>query len=202
MRGLVCRGPDGPADEATYVLLDAWVPAAGPLDRDAALATLARRYLTGHAPATVADLRAWSGLPAADARRAVGLVEDELVEVTTPDGAAWVPRETAEPTAGRVVRVLGGFDPYLLGYRDRKLAVPAASAGRVRAGGMIAPTVVVDGRVVATWRSRRAAAGLTATVQPFARLDEEVRAGVEAEVADVGRFLGVPPTVVFDAPLP
>ena len=66
--GLVCYGPDRNG-EATFVLLDEWVPPARQRDRDDALAELARR-LQAYGPAQPADLAAWSGLSLADARRA------------------------------------------------------------------------------------------------------------------------------------
>ena len=47
-RGLICRGPDRPGEEPTYVLLDEWAPDAPALDRDQARAELARRYLGGY----------------------------------------------------------------------------------------------------------------------------------------------------------
>ena len=38
------------------------------MDRDSALAELARRFLAGHAPADERDLAKWAGLPLRDAR--------------------------------------------------------------------------------------------------------------------------------------
>ena len=70
MQGPMCRGPEVGADEPTYALLDEWVPSAPAVERDEALARLARRYLAGHGPATAADLATWSGLPMPDARAA------------------------------------------------------------------------------------------------------------------------------------
>jgi hypothetical protein len=71
------------------------------LDRDAALAELARRYLTGHAPATPTDLASWSGLPLRDVR--AGL------QAIASDDAARDPAPDAIPA-----RLLPAFDPYLL----------------------------------------------------------------------------------------
>ena len=50
-----------------------WAPPPEPLDRDEALARLARRYLVGHGPADARDLAYWAGIalgePAAPSRR-------------------------------------------------------------------------------------------------------------------------------------
>jgi hypothetical protein len=128
--------------------------AAAPVDRARALAELARRYLAAHAPATDRDLAAWSGLPLRDARAG-------LREVREPAGP--VP-EPIEP------RLLGPFDPYLLGWKDRGFAVPEELRLTVHpGGGMVRATATIDGVVVGDWD-----------------VDDERLA---AERADVERFL-------------
>jgi hypothetical protein len=196
LRGLVCRGPDLRGDQASYVLLEDWVGAdrmRPPRDPDDALAELARRYLGGHGPAAPEDLAAWSGLPAGRARRAFELVAGELrpVELASP---LWAPAgaPAVRRPAAPVVRLLGRFDEYLLGWRGRDLILDPGYARRIQAGGgWIRPAVVVDGRVAGTWRARRAGGRLEVTVEPFGRLPSGSRPELEAEVADLGRFLGV-----------
>jgi hypothetical protein len=165
LRGEVCYGPYRGREE-TFVLLADWVRPGRAWSREAALGELARRYARAHWPADGADFAHWSGLSAAEARAGWARV-----------GAV------AEPEAGgRSVRLLPAFDPYMLGWRDRSFAVPAALAKRVHpGGGMILPTVVVDGVVVGTWRLR----GGEAVVEAVEAVD-----GLEGEVADVRRFLG------------
>jgi Winged helix DNA-binding domain len=215
MRGLVCRGPDLDGDEPSYVLLEAWAGAGrgGPGDRrgglpvdrsiepDQALAELARRYLGGHGPAAPEDLAAWSGLPIGPARRAFELVASELDEVELDevelDGRRlWAPAGAVAArsrAAGPEVRLLGRFDDYLLGWRSRDLVLDPGFARRIQTGGgWIHPALVVDGRVAGTWRARRRGDRLDLTVEPFAgRLPRGARPGLEAEAADVGRFLGL-----------
>ena len=90
-----------------------------------------------------------------------------------------------------------GFDIYLLGYRSRALAVPEERARTVwTGGGFIKPTLTVNGRATATWATARTRQRLKVTVEPFDELSGEVRAGLEAEVADLGRFLGATAAVV------
>jgi hypothetical protein len=218
-RGVICRGPDREDEEPTYVHLPTWVPGARVLDRDQALAELARRYLAGHAPAGPADLAAWSGLPLGTARAAIAAVADagelEPVEVVglerTPsargrfvgesrsaaggaEGApAWVPAGLAAPEPDPVqARLLGAFDAWLLGWRDRGPILPERLAKRVQAGGgWLHPVVLAGGHVVGTWRQRRAGGRIEVVVAPFERLDPALRPSLEAEAADLGRFLGV-----------
>jgi hypothetical protein len=97
------------------------------------------------------------------------------------------------------VRLLGHFDAYLLGWRGRDLVLAGRHARRIQAGGgFIRPAVLVDGRVVGTWRQRRAGGRLAVVVEPFGRLAGGVRPALETEAADVGRFLGVEATLAVE----
>ena len=205
--GVVCRGPDGPGDRPTWKLLDAVVPpdaASDPiLDRvsggsaeagDEDLARLAIRYVAGHGAAGAEDLAAWGGLPVAVARRAIAVAGDRLEPVRATGGDL-----VRLPAGGRAagvggVRLLGHLDGYLLGYRDRRLSVPVEHDRRLqRGGGFVLPSVVVDGRVVATWSAERGTGGTLVDVRPLQEpIPRSRRGALEAEVADLGRFLGVP----------
>lgn len=199
-RGLICRGPEAGNDAATYVLTDEWLDGvAGPdLSGDAAVAELAVRHAASYGPVTAADLARWSGLPLGAARRAQAAAGERLAEVAGPDGPllAAAPAGAAVPAlppAG-AVRLTGHFDPYLLGYGDRDLMLPPAVAGRIATGGgFLMPCVLRDGAVVATWRHERRSSGLGIRVEPLGvDPDRALSEGIDAEVADLGRFLGVP----------
>jgi hypothetical protein len=191
--GLVCRGPDRGRD-ATFVLLADWLPAApaGPSGDDA-LAELARRYFAAYSPATAADFAVWSGLPAT---RAIKLVSDELRPADV-DGAAGYRLGTVEPI--RATRLLPAFDNYLLGHRNRAPVLDGRHYARVFDGGIIRPTVIDDGRVIGVWVLHRPTGRVRVT--PFARIEATTRDRIEAEVADVGRFLGSATELELDDPL-
>lgn len=56
-----------------------------------------------------------------------------------------------------VVRMLGAYDNYNLGYESRDFAVGPRDVGRIVPGGeIVRPTITVDGRFVGTWFSKRA----------------------------------------------
>ena len=195
-QGLICRGPDRPGDEPTYALLDDWAPDAPALSRDDALAELARRYLGGYGPAGRPDFGTWSGLPAADTRRAWELIAAETVPVTAAGAElaalAGAPLAGA-PLAGTLLapRLLGHFDPLLMGYQDRALILDPVHARSIQAGGgFIQPTVLAGGRVAGTWRLNRGPSRARLVVEPFTALTGATRDALAAEAADVGRYLG------------
>ncbi|MFG1928141.1 winged helix DNA-binding domain-containing protein [Cryptosporangium sp. NPDC048952] len=173
--GVLALGPEIARGQATYRLLDPATPSSAD-----AVTELARRYLVGHQPAGWADFAAWSGLGLRQARAAFAALDEPTL----------APRGSAEPT----VRLVGHFDPYLLGYADKSASVPAEHVSRVRTGGgFVTPTVLVDGRATATWRR----AGSALTVEPFHPLPGAVLAAVEHEVSDISRFLDSPLTLTI-----
>lgn len=208
LEGIICFGPDY-GTEPTYVLLSDWIDQeqrGRPLAEDAAYAELARRYLKAYGPAAPEDLAAWSGLPASKLRRGWQQISDELLEVKITGLPAWMLKTRAawldEPlTHAPVVRLLPSFDTYLLGYRSRELVVAAQFARRINAGGgILHPTLLLDGRAVGIWKGKRQKNYLEVIVEPFEQLAPEVIAGVEAEVADLARFLEVKTTWQVMAP--
>ena len=196
MEGIICFGPTVNG-KATHVLLDSW------LDGDCSEVAdpgveLVRRYVSAYGPATQEDYGTWSGLPVAEVRRAFESIADELLGVEVDGTPMWMPRTRAGlPDEVMVderpaIKMLGAFDPYLLGYRTRDLGVGPELLKRVHpGGGIIRPTILVDGRAVATWSRMRTGRKLSISVSPFEALSDEVRAGIHREVEDVGRFLGL-----------
>ena len=79
LRGLIVRGPMS-ARNQQYVLVRDWLGEQPRVERDLALAELARRFLRGHGPACERDLARWSGLPLRDARAAVAAIASEITE--------------------------------------------------------------------------------------------------------------------------
>src|SRR5205823_6970818 len=79
LRGIAVRGPMAGRQHA-YALVRDWLGEPVPVDRDRALAELARRYLAGHGPAGDRDLAKWAGLPLRDARAGLAAIASELVE--------------------------------------------------------------------------------------------------------------------------
>jgi hypothetical protein len=182
LRGRVLRGPmTGP--EHAYVLVRDWLgapPAA--LDRDRALAELAVRYLAGHGPASDRDLAKWAGLPLRDARRGITAIAGRLAD--RDDGLAGLagrPRDLPLPPP----RLLGAFDPLLLGWDSRE-PVAGEHAKRIVAGGMFRPFALVRGRAAGTW----GLPGGKVALAPFAPLDDADAAALAADAAEVERFLG------------
>ena len=79
-----------------------------------------------------------------------------------------------------------------MGYASRSHAVDEAGEKVILpGGGVLRPTICVDGRFVGTWRQKKSAKRLDVALEPFAPLDEVWLPALEAEAADIGRFEGL-----------
>lgn len=199
LEGVICFGPDR-GTEPTYVLLNDWINGQRtehPLSEDQSYIELTRRYLNAYGPATPKDMAAWSGLPMNKIRTAWQRITDQLIELDIADSPAWMFKTQTswldeQPTSTPIVRLLPRFDIYLLGYHKRDFSVPPEHAKRVNAGGgILHPTVLVDGRTVGIWKSKQQKKHLDIIIEPFDQLAPEVYPGLEAEVADLARFIGM-----------
>ena len=183
-RGQVVRGPvrDG---EHCFVDAEKWLVRPALPDRDESLARLARRYLTGHGPATAADLASYAGITLTDARRGFTLID---AHVSAADGMAWSPVEGEGLATMPPPRLLGMFDPVLHGWADRSFVTGSHTDGVVTTNGLFRATALVDGQVAGTWTLPAGAV----TLRPLRPLTSTALEALETEAADVLRYLHLP----------
>jgi DNA glycosylase AlkZ-like len=180
LRGLIVRGPMVGKEQA-FVLVRDWLGEQPKVERERALAELVRRYLVGHGPAAERDLARWAGLPLRDVRSGFSAIAGELA--TRSDGLVGLKRRR-RPAELPPPRLLGAFEPLLLGWIDRTPLLGTNQAA-ITVGGLFKPFALARGRAVATWRL----AGGEVELEPFGRLPRDVRAALEADGEDVVRFL-------------
>jgi len=192
MEGIACIGPGG-GRETTLVAAADWIGERKSVPRDAALAELARRYFRAFAPATDRDFAYWGGISLGDARLGIAGAAAALEELVLDGLPFVVPRGyVARAPRSPVVRVLAAFDTYLMGYASRRHAVGEAGERLILpGGGVLRPTICVDGRFVAIWSQKRSGKRIKINLAPFDGFDEDWLPAIRAEVADIGRFEGV-----------
>jgi hypothetical protein len=186
LRGIAVRGPMVGAQHA-YVRTRDWLGAPRrAVDRDTALAELARRYLAGHGPASDRDLAKWAGLPLGEVRRGLGAISGELREL--PGGlvelAAVTPAEISLPAP----RLLGAYDDVLLGWESRD-PVLSGHQGIVTVNGLFRPFALVDGQAAGIWTY----SGGQVALDRFETLPDDVETALADEARDVQRFLAGAP---------
>lgn len=180
LHGVCVRGPMVGKEHAFVAVRD-WLGESQELDREAALAELAHRYLVGHGPATDADLARWAGLPLRDARAGLAAISrrtvnlgDGLVDLRRREETAPLP----EP------RLLGPFDPLLLGWVSRDDVV-GPHKGLVTTNGIFRPFALVDGRAVSTWRFVKG----KVQIEHLEKVTKKAAGRLETDAAAVEAFL-------------
>jgi hypothetical protein len=191
--GLICLGVrDG--NRQTFTLLEEWVAPAKAVAREEALAELARRYFTSHGPATLRDFVWWSGLTTAYARAAVEMARPCLEPEVIAEQTYWLSSDSpTAKSASSTGHLLPAFDEYLVGYRDRSAVLNPIYVRQTNAGGgMLSPTILLDGEVVGTWR--RTLRRRSATVAPrwFATPGTAQEQAFSGAVDRYAAFLGLP----------
>jgi Winged helix DNA-binding domain len=182
LRGLTVRGPMIENQHA-YVLVRDWLgESAPPPDRDRALAELARRYLQGHGPADERDLAKWAGLPLRDARAGLSAIASELDQ--RDDGLVDISGRAA-PATLPPPRLLGSYDPVLLGWASRDWLLDSHKAV-ITVNGLFRPFAMIDARAVGTWSVPAGKVEL----EPFGRLTRKDSAALAHDANDVMRYLG------------
>jgi hypothetical protein len=196
--GVICSGPPR-GKQHTYALLDERAPATGSLGREEALAALTLRYFTSHGPATQKDFRWWSSLTAAEVKQGLEMVAPQLEHEVIDDLGYWfAPSPPAPPDPSPTVRLLQGYDEYIVGYSESKYVLDSSGGARSLPLDRVPfnHAVVLDGQVAGHWKRTLRSDAVTieaALYQPFA--DPQARA-LQAAADRHGAFLGLPATVV------
>ena len=198
LEGVICSGPRR-GKQFTYALVAERAPQARRLEREEALAELARRFLRSHGPATVRDFVWWSGLATADAKRgfeacrATSEVVDGLTYWSVESSAAGPLREAA-------AHLLPIYDEYLVAYRDR-VAVPHGPSGITTDSGrsvIFQHAAIMDGHIAGTWRTFRGSRDVTVTVTPLRRLKRDERRALVSAGERYQHFLETPVELRID----
>lgn len=199
--GVICSGaPVG--KQQTYALLDERAPATVTPTRDEALAALARRYFTGHGPATLPDFIWWSGLTTVDARNGLAIAKLHLQHETVGDRTYWfaasappMPDASADATdAADTAYLLPNYDEYTVGYTDRSAVFAASHTDKLNARSNILfhHAMVHAGRIVGTWKRAFNKGAVVITLAPFAPLTDAQTHAFAAATARYSAFLGLP----------
>ena len=192
--GIVCSGPRIGRDDS-FVLLDDWVPKSKGPQGDAAFAELARRYFAAYGPASDADFGAWSGLRMTVVRSAMAAISSELVAFPGSIPGLWTLGPASDAEISRpVVRLLGHFDTFLLGYRRRQHHGGGEAEAWIHdgGGGWIRPVICVDGWIAGGWRMEQTGGEIEVKVMPFDRISRRADPAIGREVASIGRFMERP----------
>jgi uncharacterized protein YcaQ len=196
-QGRLCFGPNK-GRNVSFARPDQWLEldASDQVDPAEALEDITRRFLSAYGPATREDLaRWWSVSPAAGGRLISGLGE-EVTPVNLEGAEYWALTDTvsalAEASPTKSVRLLPGFDPYIIGSTRHatKLMTGDFKARVHRPQGWVSPVLLVDGRIDGVWRHERKGKRVVVDIEPFAAVPKWVVREAEKEADSLAAFLG------------
>jgi uncharacterized protein YcaQ len=205
VEGLICYGPEqrdgkGRRNDAVFVRVDQWLPRQKGLDEMKDELTsqhiLLRRYLQAYGPATLRDFSFWSGISMKESREIWNSLSQELAEVSIEGQKRSILGRDLDVLAksvldDEVVRLLPGFDPYLLAHAEKDHIVSSQHYKRIyRNQGWISPVILINGRVVGIWSCTRKGKALSCKVELFEKVSKLHRTKIQDEAESLGRFLG------------
>src|ERR687891_299560 len=161
------RGLWGKSGPAAHTTAEAWL--GRPLDPTPSIEETISRYLGAFGPATVKDVQTWSGLTRLGEvieriRPRLRIFRDEHGKelFDLPDA----PRPDADTPAPP--RFLPEFDNLILSHADRSRIIADDYRKAIASkNGMVPATVLVDGFVRGTWKTKRTRGKATLVIEPF-----------------------------------
>lgn len=194
--GVICWGPRR-GKQHTFTLLEEWIGKGQPLQREEALAKLARRYFTSHGPATVYDFSYWSGLTVTESRKALKIIRTDLEEIPAEDQNYWFIPES-EPSGERVEQpgLLPAFDEILCGYKDRSALLDKEDHRDViLRNGIFMPSILLDGKIRGIWKRTLAANEVRMQLNTFDSLNDKQQKALTEAAHNYGAFLDLPVSI-------
>ena len=176
------RGVWGAGGLARWTTVEAWL--GRPIEADPAPDEMVLRYLASFGPATVGDIRAWSGMAglsdvAARLRPRLRTLGDEVGRELFDLPNAPLP----EPDTPAPPRFLPDYDNALLAHADRTRIIAEEHRKRLMAGNDAPGTVLLDGFVAETWKISRSRDSATLLIRPLEPLQPRDRAALADEGA-------------------
>lgn len=187
---LICFGPRE-GKQQTFVLLDEWLPKKKMLTREEAIGKLTLRYFTSHGPATMYDFSWWSGLTIADVKAGIASIQSKLHEETIDGKHYFMGRSVPSVDTNASVDLLPPFDEYIVSYKDRTAVLKTEHNNFVNnGGGMFAPVIVINGKVVGSWMREVKKNGVRLAFQSFSKFTAEDHRIIADAGKRYGTFLG------------
>jgi hypothetical protein len=190
--GLVCSG-GRQGKQFTYSLLEERVPKTKTINRDEALATLAERYFTAHGPATLQDYVWWSGLTVTDAKAGLEMIKTKLASQFFEGSTYWfADRSQTAATKSSLAFLLPNYDEYIVSYKDRSAAIESANIDKTDPRGTIFNnTIIVNGRVIGTWKRGFRKNKVMIGISPFVKLSKANYVAIASAAKRYTQFLGL-----------
>ncbi len=153
LSNIVCSGINK-GKQQTYALLDERVPVHKAISREEALAKLAHRYFSSHAPATLPDFCWWSGLTQGDAKKGIEAIKKDFIFEKINEQTYLIPNTFKIPKQSESIFLLPAFDEYIISYKDRSAVLSETEHHKksISNNGIFRPVIIHNGQAIGIWK--------------------------------------------------
>jgi len=192
---LVHAGKRG--SRSVYMRSDDWIPGLkAPPDRQLCRAELLRKYIGRHGPVSKEDIMYWAYLARQQLDKALIGLSGEIAEVKMERSKEPyialnkdVDRKLPPPPKAMV---LPKYDSLMLTLKDKSRFMDMRYYKLVfGALGMVRPTVLVNGFVVAIWRKMVKKTAASIEVHALKRISNSDKEAVEKKFSEYGKYAGL-----------
>lgn len=156
------------------------------MDAFEARCRLVSGYLGTHGPATMADIRWWTGWTLAQTRAALGGSEVEEVTLESGEPALVVAGDTAAEEGTGAVAFLPGLDPTPMGWKQRAWYLGAHGEAIFDRNGNAGPTIWAESGIVGGWGQTADGEVVYRLLEPVA---DDTRDRIRTEAAGLTAWL-------------
>jgi hypothetical protein len=157
------------------------------LERERARAELVSRWLAAYGPATVTDVKWWTGWTLGQTRAALAAIGTTEVDLEGTPGIVLAEDVESESEPEPWAALLPALDPTVMGWKERDWYLGDHQPALFDRNGNAGPTVWWNGRIVGGWAGRKDG-------EVAYRLLEDVGAeavdAIEAEAERLAAWLG------------
>ena len=149
------------------------------IDYDQAMLTLLKRYFDFYSPATLDDCASFFLKPKTQIKKYIK--ELNLYEFYYRDKVYYTNTFDCESTSIPKIIFLAGFDPMLIGYKDRNSVIEKQYyRGVFTTTGLILPSIMFNGQIIAKWKEN----DKDIIITPFFKFDSYIKTLIEDYVQD------------------
>jgi hypothetical protein len=194
--------------EACFARLNQWLPNVDLAETNETQAReqLLLKYLHCYGPASAQDFACWSGIPASEATNTIKACVAVLQQVKTEETgkALWMLRKDLKSLLKLDLEeeappcLLPKYDSHILGHKDRTRIIKIQHLQQVYRPvvGEVAATLHINGRITATWTTKKTKKTLTININPLEKMPKETTAKLEPIAKDLGQFMNIERTEI------
>jgi hypothetical protein len=183
--GIICLATRR-GKQPTFALMDYWIQGEKPISEEEALAKLATQYFRSHGPATIQDFCWWTGLTQKEAKKAIGLVEVNLLRLKAD--ANFLYTEETQSSKSLSIILIPSYDEYSVGYKDRTALLDDTNISKT-GHGIFSSCILLNGKIAGIWKRTKEKNGVKIQTELFDRLTEKEKESLGKAISGYEYFV-------------